>query len=420
MAEEFWKTSPFGKNSIFHPDWDAKQKQAKLQRYEGVKITEMKVAANYLPENSGLFSPQPTIIKSTNIISSDSNFVTVAVKAIVNLSNRADQVKIALNKNSPITASKSIGNSFQYEANFKVKVGKSIPRIDQYGSQEFTFTATVTDIFTKEVSDTRSVTVKIDTEGKVGESLLFNPNSKISIVIDPGHGYTKGNTGATCKIYTHKIRGEDGEPLKKDDGEFETSSANIMKLPQYVIDDPTSWVISKKEDPNHNERGLVFDISVKLKDLLEKDGFTCFLTRESKVIQGTDDSSTRKKRIDLANNKQAHYFISVHADGADNETSSGAHVIYPKTTDNKVSTDSKQLAVDIFKFYNVVQVESNSPKEDVRGLQVLGSTNKTNRKVLVELGFVTTPRDAKAMFSNIDKIAEQLHQGLVFNIKNNF
>lgn len=179
MAEEYWKTSPFGENSIFHPSWDAKQKQAKLQRYEGVKITEMKVTANYLPENSGLFSPQPTIIKSTNIVSSDSNFVTVAVKAIVNLSNRADQVKIALNKNSAITASKSIGNSFQYEANFNVKVGKSIPRIDQYGSQDFTFTATVIDIFTKEVSDTRSVKVKIDTDGKVQESSITEESSGI-------------------------------------------------------------------------------------------------------------------------------------------------------------------------------------------------------------------------------------------------
>jgi hypothetical protein len=32
MAEEFWKTSPFGENSYFHPSWDDKQRQERLVR----------------------------------------------------------------------------------------------------------------------------------------------------------------------------------------------------------------------------------------------------------------------------------------------------------------------------------------------------------------------------------------------------
>ncbi|MBW7867561.1 MAG: hypothetical protein H3C31_04455 [Brumimicrobium sp.] len=31
MAEEYWKSSPFGEDSIFHPSWEEKQKQLKLQ-----------------------------------------------------------------------------------------------------------------------------------------------------------------------------------------------------------------------------------------------------------------------------------------------------------------------------------------------------------------------------------------------------
>jgi N-acetylmuramoyl-L-alanine amidase len=50
-------------------------------------------------------------------------------------------------------------------------------------------------------------------------------------------------------------------------------------------------------------------------------------------------------------------------------------------------------------------------------LQVLRSSNKTKRKVLVELGFITSPKDAKALFSNIDLIAQQLYEGLLKNIK---
>ncbi|OCG46046.1 hypothetical protein A9G35_05990 [Gilliamella sp. Choc5-1] len=53
----------------------------------------------------------------------------------------------------------------------------------------------------------------------------------------------------------------------------------------------------------------------------------------------------------------------------------------------------------------------------VRNLQVLRASNKTKRKVLVELGFITSPKDAKALFSNIDLIARQLYEGLLKNIK---
>lgn len=170
MAEEFWKSSPFGKDSIFHPSWEEKQKEKRFADYKGVKIKEIKVVANCLPRNSRRLLSSPAFIKSTNIVSSDSNSVMVSVKVIVYLSNRADEVKITLNKNSTITATKSIGKSVRYEANFRVKVGKSLARIDQYNSQEFTFTATVRDIFTKEISDTSSVKVIIDTNGKVSST----------------------------------------------------------------------------------------------------------------------------------------------------------------------------------------------------------------------------------------------------------
>lgn len=65
----------------------------------------------------------------------------------------------------------------------------------------------------------------------------------------------------------------------------------------------------------------------------------------------------------------------------------------------------------------MVPVEPSSPKKDVRGLQVLRNSNKTKRKVLIELGFISSPKDAKALFSNIDLIAHQLYKGLLKNLK---
>ena len=38
MAEEFWKTSPFGEDSIFAPGWEEKQKQLRLQEQQSGEI----------------------------------------------------------------------------------------------------------------------------------------------------------------------------------------------------------------------------------------------------------------------------------------------------------------------------------------------------------------------------------------------
>jgi N-acetylmuramoyl-L-alanine amidase len=252
-----------------------------------------------------------------------------------------------------------------------------------------------------------------DKQGEWFELRRKNP----VIVIDPGHGYTKGNTGAVSFIYTYNLQGADGKVLLDAKSNTQTAVANVEQLPQYVINDPVKWIVSKREDPNRSERFLVYDVCAKLQEKLKAKGYShLFITRARGPIVGSDDSATRKARIDIANTNKADYFISVHADGLDDLTATGSHVIYGSTSDN----DSKELATDIFSNYNVVTVESSSPKVDVRGLQVFSATNKTNRKVLVELGFVTSPNDAKKLFTNVDTIANQLADGLIINIKKSY
>lgn len=184
MSEEFWKTSPFGQDSIFHPSWEEKQNKLRFQGYEGAKIVDIIIMPNYSPENNGLLlPPKPAFIKNTNIVSSDSNSVIVAVKVTVHLSKKADKVKIALNKNSEITASKSISSNFQYEAKFNVKVNKALGPVNPSNSQEFTFTASVTDVFTKEVTDKRIQRFSVDTNGIINNSNIVEPLTTIEFHI---------------------------------------------------------------------------------------------------------------------------------------------------------------------------------------------------------------------------------------------
>ncbi|GIZ16029.1 N-acetylmuramoyl-L-alanine amidase family protein [Capnocytophaga catalasegens] len=251
------------------------------------------------------------------------------------------------------------------------------------------------------------------------DTAFYLNKRKPIIVIDPGHGYIKGNTGTACRIYRHKVKDTEGNPKKDSEGNFIYKDSDIMELPEYVINEYKKWGVSEKEDSKRNERGLVFDVAVKFSEILKSKGYECYLTRTESTIKGTDNQETRAKRIKIANDNQADYFISIHSDGG-TFNSFGSHTIYPQTLDENIKHKSKQLAEDIYKYYNIIEKEKDSPKEDIRGLQVLSSSNKTKRKVLVELGFLTNPREAKALFSNIDKIAEQLVKGLIYNIENSY
>ncbi len=231
-----------------------------------------------------------------------------------------------------------------------------------------------------------------------------------------------GNVGAQARKYKYKLKGDNGK-VKTDKNKHElTDIKDIMSLPQYVIDNPEKWIVGDNESSNHKydndrtEYALTYDVALKMSEILKEKGYNnVFLTRTSRNITKVTGHNLAY-RIDIANNKNADYFISIHADGSKN-FSSGAHAIY-SSTDN--IEDSKRISKDIMKYYNVVEVEADSPKKDIRGLRVLRTTNKTKRKTLVELGFLTCPSDAKKMFSNINLIAEQLTKGLIDNIKNDF
>lgn len=47
MAEEFWKSSPFGEDSIFHPSWEEKQRLARQEREEQKSSSDSKQKVQY-------------------------------------------------------------------------------------------------------------------------------------------------------------------------------------------------------------------------------------------------------------------------------------------------------------------------------------------------------------------------------------
>jgi N-acetylmuramoyl-L-alanine amidase len=255
-------------------------------------------------------------------------------------------------------------------------------------------------------------------------SLIIDNRSEIVIVIDPGHGNTKGNTGATyIKAYKHKVKDTDGTVKKDPTTQVEIIEETLIDdLPDYVsaevskADSSWKWITERIWDHNKLERDIVWDVSVELQKIFSEAGYSAHKTREAKIIQGSDDRAARNR---FATDKKAHYFISVHADGSTNYKASGSHAIYRHSSDAGYTERQREFAKDIMTFFTIVSTHDTPRK---RGdLQVISPTaNSSYRKSLVELGFVTNTNDYNAMSSNIEKMALQLAKGLESNIRKNY
>lgn len=80
---------------------------------------------------------------------------------------------------------------------------------------------------------------------------------------------------------------------------------------------------------------------------------------------------------------------------------------------------SKELAEDLVKHFNVIN-HDKKPVWVANGEKgVLTKNNKVPRRVIVELGRMTNPLDIIKLYEDgtQDKIAKQLKDGIVYNIK---
>jgi N-acetylmuramoyl-L-alanine amidase len=259
------------------------------------------------------------------------------------------------------------------------------------------------------------------------DKLKIKSKSDIIVVVDPGHGSSIGNTGAYFrKAYKHYIKSDNGNYKLNTDGSKIIVESNVPNLPDYVFAElkgkagfnKGKWVISEIIDSTKSERNIVWRTGLALVDKLKLLGYTVFKTRENEFIDGADERTERSK---FTNSKGAHYFISIHADGLIDYTKSGAHSIYRTSINNTIyNAAQKEFAIDIFSYYNILPILNISPKIDNNLGVINPSVNHAYRKVLLELGFITCDFDNRMMDSSIDKIADQIAQGLEKNVNKSY
>lgn len=156
------------------------------------------------------------------------------------------------------------------------------------------------------------------------------------------------------------------------------------------------------------EQNITYAVGQALAQVLRRSGnYEVRLSRPTPSTQlGTSNASSLRARVEDANSWGADYFISLHTNASENSSANGVEA-YSYARD----TRAWRLGEDI--------VSSISETVGVRdrgmmvrpGLYVLKRT--TMPAVLVELGFITNPREAGLMSGSPALYADGIYRGIV-------
>ncbi len=156
------------------------------------------------------------------------------------------------------------------------------------------------------------------------------------------------------------------------------------------------------------EQDLVYTIGQELAALLRQNGnFEVRLSRPTPDTQlGNTNSASLAARVNDANRWGADYFISLHTNAAAQSEATGVEgYAYAR------GTRAFALGEDILEELSETTGLRNRGMKARPSLYVLRKTNMP--AVLIELGFITNPRDASLMLNSPELFAEGIYQGIL-------
>lgn len=156
------------------------------------------------------------------------------------------------------------------------------------------------------------------------------------------------------------------------------------------------------------EQDLVYNIGQELAARLRRNGsFEVRLSRPTAETQiGSSNNTSLRLRVKDANAWGADYFISLHTNASENASASGCEAFaYAE------GTPAFRLGEDILAGLTAATGLRNRGMKVRPGLYVLKKT--VMPAVLVELGFITNPRDAFLMRDSPNLFADGIYRGIL-------
>lgn len=162
------------------------------------------------------------------------------------------------------------------------------------------------------------------------------------------------------------------------------------------------------EGNGKREQDITYAVGQELASLLRRSGnYEVRLSRPTReTLLGTSNTTSLRARVDGAEAFGADYFISIHTNASDNAAATGTEAYaYGR------NSQAFRLAEDVVENISEVTGLKNRGAKVRPSLYVLKKTSMP--AILVELGFITNPRDAALMSNNPELFAEGIYNGIV-------
>lgn len=183
--------------------------------------------------------------------------------------------------------------------------------------------------------------------------------------------------------------------------EKQSPSSSIKKM---KVTGGTSGIASHK-----SESQVVLDIGLKLRDELEKQGYTVVMTRTSQKVD-----LSNQQRAKIGNEAHADLTISLHLNGINNHNANGAFTICGKNSGDtqKIYKKSRKAAVSIINTYcnkTGIKNQGVSYRSDLTGLNW-----STVPAIYIEMGHMTNRKEDLKLtnFSFQKKMVHGLVEGI--------
>lgn len=199
-------------------------------------------------------------------------------------------------------------------------------------------------------------------------------------------------------------------------GSIKLTSAfsSSLKNKVIVIDPGHGGADPGTQNSGLKEKDINLDISLRLRESLESKGCVVILTREVDkdfylpgfVLGRMSKRAELDKRINMATENNADLFISVHTNSFPRPNTYGMETYY-----HLKSSPGKALAELIQK--QLTQLQSDNKRKSKAGDYYLINQSKMPA-VLVEVGFISNPRERNLLLSNNyrDSIADAIGTGI--------
>lgn len=200
-------------------------------------------------------------------------------------------------------------------------------------------------------------------------------STKKTIVLDPGHS-SKSN------LQKEKTSPDSSEMKIKDGG---GASGIVSKTPEYEIN---------------------MKVALKLKDLLEKEGYNVIMTKTK-----NEESLGNVDRAEIANKNKADLVIRLHCDSSEKENTRGASMLVPGAVGyaSSISKVSKKYGETILA--SVVKSAGMKSRGVIERKDLTGFNWSKVPVVLIEMGFLSNPQDDSLL--NSDEYQYKIVKGIM-------